>query len=348
MASTDDWLIYKNVNPDQPTQAGEWKVPAPPWRVFNQIPPSKKPLVDKGPPAGKRPAEMPHSRVYFVADPAVKQTVTAAIRLRRPILVTGKPGTGKTSLAYSIAYELGLGPVLSWLITSRSTLREGLYEYDVLGRINDMNLSDKDRTLGGRKRRQAAQDIGRYIMLGPLGDALLPRARPRVLLIDEIDKCDIDLPGDLLHVFERGYYEIPELLREPTKEITVQRADGSTAVVHDGKVECLEFPVIVLTSNEEREFPPAFRRRCLQLTLGLPGEGQLMEIAAQKLSSTSQDMATEEGKIVRDFMGRRGHDGRLATDQLLNALFLRRELSGTDFDDIKKIVFANIDNAEAL
>lgn len=354
-----EWRVYKNAN-RAPKEIGEWSVPAPPWRGFFDLPEER--LIAADPP----PEEFPRDFFYWAKDPRdlIINTVNAAIRLRRPILVSGKPGTGKTSLAYSIAYELGLGPVLTWLITSRSTLREGLYEYDVLGRINDMNLADRlaalaaaagsrseDRAEGPAARtlsdaeavRDDARDIGRYITLGPLGDALLPRKRPRVLLIDEIDKCDIDLPGDLLHVFERGWYEIPELVRERQDEVTVQRAGGLTAVVRGGRVQCHEFPVIVLTSNEQREFPPEFRRRCLQLELALPGDDNLTEIASKKLRADVGQPAT--GEEVAYFTQARGPEGTLATDQLLNALFLRlpeHGLEETDFQKVREIVYARL------
>lgn len=132
---------------------------------------------------------------------SVINMVNAALYLRRPLLVTGKPGTGKTSLAYAVAYELKLGTVLPWYITARSTLQEGLYRYDAIARLQDVQMGDKSK------------DIGRYIQLGPLGTALLPSHRPRVLLIDEIDKSDINLPNDLLNLFEEGEFEIPELAR---------------------------------------------------------------------------------------------------------------------------------------
>lgn len=124
--------------------------------------------------------------------------VNAALYLRRPLLVTGNPGTGKTSLAYSVAYELDLGEVLYWPITTRTTLKDGLYNYDAVGRLQDAKLNPDD----------SLNRIGKYITLGPLGTALLPSERPRVLLIDEIDKSDVDLPNDLLHVFENGEYTI--------------------------------------------------------------------------------------------------------------------------------------------
>jgi len=284
--------------------------------------------------------------------------VNAALRLRRPLLVTGAPGTGKTSLAYSIAFELWLGPVLTWLITSRSTLSQGLYDYDVLGRVNDMNLADRaDRHAAqsaepsdraeAKQPRDAASDIGRYITLGPLGDALLPRKRPRVLLIDEIDKCDMDLPGDLLHVFERGYYEIPELVREQREDIPVRYADGEGTIdIRRGRVKCYEFPLVVLTSNEERDFPPAFRRRCLHLRLEPPGVDDLTAIAREMLKGMpeNQDLKADESLEIANFITRRGPQGReLATDQLLNLLFLRLDgLSQSDLDAVRPIVLASL------
>jgi MoxR-like ATPase len=100
--------------------------------------------------------------------------VNAALYLRRPLLVTGKPGTGKTSLAYRIAYELSLGPVLPWSITARSTLQDGLYRYDAISRLQDVQLIQKESVQAN------SFDIGRYIQLGPLGTALLPTRHPRV------------------------------------------------------------------------------------------------------------------------------------------------------------------------
>ncbi|MDW6057909.1 AAA family ATPase [Streptomyces sp. FXJ1.4098] len=150
--------------------------------------------------------------------------MNAALYLRRPLLLTGRAGSGKSTVIRQIAAELGLGEVLHWHITSRSTLADALYRYDALGRIHAHNL----RTVDGKAQTDGhdhGDDIGEFVQLGPLGTALLPGAPPRALLIDEIDKSDLDLPSDLLDVLERGGFEIPELARHRERKIAARTAD---------------------------------------------------------------------------------------------------------------------------
>jgi MoxR-like ATPase len=243
--------------------------------------------------------------------------VNAALYLRRPLLLTGQPGTGKSSLIYAVAYELGLGPVLKWSITSKATLKNGLYDYDALRRLNDI----RQREAGGRKtgnaQIQAVDDIGNYLTLGPLGAALYPTDWPRALLIDEIDKADLDLPNDLLNIFEDGEFLIPELARGSGEKVMVQVPGLTKRPVNaDGKVVARQFPFVVLTSNNEREFPAPFLRRCIRAQMPEPTVTELSDIVASHLGLAQEKSATD---LINSFDKDKIN---LATDQLLNAVFL--------------------------
>ncbi|MFI0163524.1 AAA family ATPase [Streptomyces sp. NPDC017095] len=297
---------------------------APPWRRFGGTPAG----------AGRR-RERP-----YVIGPDEADVVSAALLLRRPLLVTGQPGTGKSSMAHAIAHELALGRVLHWPVNSRTTLQDGLYHYDAIGRLREAGLRhDRD---GARGTAPKEPDIGSYIRLGPLGTALLPAARPRVLLIDELDKGDIDLPNDLLTIFEDGAFEIPELARltgEQDRARVVTADPGGRADVDHGWVRCAEFPVVVITSNGERDFPPAFLRRCVRLDLPEPDEERLRAIVREHLGDGVGPGEEIEGvdELVRAFLARRAR-GELATDQLLNAVFLRRGGVELDADGLLEAV----------
>jgi MoxR-like ATPase len=275
--------------------------PPPPWRTF----PRTSQHAQYRPPAGMTDA------------------VNAALHLRRPLLITGPAGSGKSTVIDQVAHELGLGDVLRWHITSRSTLGEALYRYDALGRIHAQNLGN---LRGAGESRQ--DDIAPFLQLGPLGTALLPTDRPRALLIDEIDKSDPDLPSDLLDVLESGEYEIPELVRYREPKVRVRMwASRDTHEIVRGSVKCTEFPFIVLTSNGDRDFPPAFLRRCIRFTMPRLGADALTDIVSAHLGQPSDARATE---LIRQFAARISQGEHLAVDQLLNAIALLTAPDGPD------------------
>ncbi|MEU1404797.1 MoxR family ATPase [Streptomyces sp. NPDC005728] len=290
--------------------------PPPPWRTF--------------------PRTSQHEQ--YQPPPGMTDAVNASLHLRRPLLITGPAGSGKSSVVDQVAHELGLGEVLRWHITSRSTLSEALYRYDALGRIHAQNLAQhSDNTDMPPK-----DDIAPFLQLGPLGTALLPTGRPRALLIDEIDKSDLDLPSDLLEALESGQYEIPELVRYREPKVRVRTWGGQDShEITNGLVKCTEFPFIVMTSNGERDFPPAFLRRCIRFKMPKLTPEDLTAIVSAHLGQ-ADDAAAD---LIDEFDRRITQGEHLAVDQLLNAIALLSAAggpSGRQADELRALLLREL------
>ena len=318
--------------------------------------------------AAETPSDEPLNE-RFQEYAKVIDTVNAALYLRRPLLVTGQPGSGKTSLAYAIAYQLQLGPVLTWPVTARSVLQDGLYQYDAIARLRDAQLerdpdepeadSAVDSAATGSAKQPSPttthQDIGNYIRLGPIGTAFVASRYPRVLLIDEIDKSDINLPNDLLNLFEEGAFIIPELKRlarqKKTSTQTVTTEDDLEVDIKEGQVQCSAFPLVVMTSNGERDFPPAFLRRCLRVKMPDPDKGDLQEIVKAHLEDEQiyDQFKQVIDKYIDGFLTRRddSDEGTIATDQLLNTIYLlTHNVDEKDVDELEEVLLKPLTSQE--
>ncbi|MGE7387059.1 AAA family ATPase [Streptomyces sp. NPDC004126] len=331
----EEWLIYRGVG--EPHDGIEALPEPPPWRDFDG-----GPAVEPGGPAAapdgnvaRRLGAHRQAAELHRPEPEELEAVNAALYLRRPLLVTGYPGTGKSTLAHAVAHELKLGRVLRWPVVSRTVLQEGLYRYDALARLQDVQIA------AGTGSPGTPPGIGRYIRLGPLGTALLPTERPRVLLVDELDKSDIDLPNDLLNVLEEGEFTLPELERvaDSEPEVQVLTDDGAKVTVRDGRVRCRAFPFIILTSNGERDFPAALLRRCIQLKLGQPGEKRLATMVRAHLGEEAAQLGAD---LIREFLTR-SRTELVAADQLLNAIYLTHYAAPPSRDDLADLLIQRLD-----
>ena len=214
----------------------------------------------------------------YLADERLAKVVNMAIHLERPLLVKGPPGCGKTKLASSIAYELGL-PLYEWYVKSTSRARDGLYTIDMVRRLQDAQL-----------QKEQAQSLTPYLRFGPLGDALRTPAES-VVLIDEIDKADIDFPNDLLRELEAKEFTIEEL---DEQDLTSQdRRSGFRKTYQGAK------PIIVITSNDEKDLPDAFLRRCVFCWIEFPEPDRLLEIVRVNAPKLQLDTVLVQRAIDR-------------------------------------------------
>ncbi|UGV25701.1 MoxR family ATPase [Rhodopseudomonas boonkerdii] len=224
----------------------------------------------------------------YVATDDLKVAVNAAIVLERPLLVKGEPGTGKTVLAEEIAKALG-SPLLTWHIKSTTKAQQGLYEYDAVSRLRDSQLGDP-----------RVSDIANYIKRGKLWEAFTHDARP-VLLIDEIDKADIEFPNDLLLELDRMEFHVYET--------------GET-------IKASKRPVVIITSNNEKELPDAFLRRCFFHYIKFPDSETMAQIVEVHFPGIKQRLVAEAMRIFFEVRDVPGLKKKPSTSELLDWLKL--------------------------
>jgi MoxR-like ATPase len=224
----------------------------------------------------------------YVATEDLRVAVNAAITLERPLLVKGEPGTGKTILAQEVASAIG-APLIEWHIKSTTKAQQGLYEYDAVSRLRDSQLGD-----------ERVKDIRNYIKRGKLWDAFVSEQRP-VLLIDEIDKADIEFPNDLLLELDRMEFHVYET--------------GET-------VKARQRPMVFITSNNEKELPDAFLRRCFFHYIKFPDRETMTRIIDVHFPNLKQDLIREALNTFYKLRDTPGLKKKPSTSELLDWLKL--------------------------
>jgi MoxR-like ATPase len=228
----------------------------------------------------------------YVATPDLMLAVNAAITLKRPLLVKGEPGTGKTMLAEQVATSLGM-PLLQWHIKSTTKAQQGLYEYDAVSRLRDSQLADVASS-------EKVRDIRNYIVKGVLWQAFTTE-QPVALLIDEIDKADIEFPNDLLRELDRMEFYVYE-----TREL----------------VQARHRPVVFITSNNEKELPDAFLRRCFFHYIKFPDADTMKSIVDVHFPGIKKELLAAALKNFYDVRGLPGLKKKPSTSELLDWLKL--------------------------
>ncbi|MBQ1490055.1 MAG: MoxR family ATPase [Eubacterium sp.] len=235
----------------------------------------------------------------YVASKELMNAVNVAMALEKPLLIKGEPGTGKTMLAQSIADALSM-PLVIWGIKSTTKAQEGLYIYDTVQRLYDSQFGEGD-----------VSDIGAYIRLGKLGEAFTSEEQV-VLLIDEIDKADLEFPNDLLWELDRMEFYIPE-----TKET----------------IRTKHRPIVIITSNAEKELPDAFLRRCIFHYIEFPDEEKMKEIIRVHYGDVDKRLVNNALSAFYNIRGMKDIQKKPSTSELLDWI---QALSISGFD-VKKI-----------
>ncbi|HAR32241.1 MAG TPA: ATP-binding protein, partial [Gammaproteobacteria bacterium] len=244
----------------------------------------------------------------YISTEELSMAVNAAVRLERPLLVKGEPGTGKTMLAEEIARSLGMR-LIPWHIKSTTKAINGLYEYDAVSRLRDSQLGD-----------ERVRDIRNYIRKGKLWEAFEASERV-VLLIDEIDKADIEFPNDLLQELDRMEFYVYEL--------------GET-------IKARQRPVVIITSNNEKELPDAFLRRCFFHYINFPDRETMQQIVDVHYPGIKQSLVKEALEIFFDVRKVPGLKKKPSTSELIDWLKLLMA------DDIPDEILTNRDTTKAI